>query len=97
MPSSSSESLCKPHIGSSGCGGFFAGTPDSQWPAALPTQQGIVLALSAEAPAIGTNVAKNDSAIAMAKIFFPQRRKDAKENPSTSLHLCALAGKIFIT
>jgi hypothetical protein len=38
---SSSRSLCRPHIGSLGCGGFFATRPESQWPAALPAQQGM--------------------------------------------------------
>jgi hypothetical protein len=62
----------------------------------LSTQQGIVFDLFAEAPAIGTNVVKNDRAIAIAKIFFPQRRKGAKEKPGTALRLCAFAGNILI-
>src|SRR5215212_2643835 len=95
MGSSSAESLCKPHIGSLGCGGFFAAIPESQCPAALPTQHGIV-DLPAEAPAIGTNVVRNDRATSIAKICFPQRRKGAKENLSTTLLLCVFAGKICI-
>ena len=96
MPSSSLESLCNPHIGSLGGEGFFAARPESQCPAALPTQQGIV-DLLAEAPAIGTNVVRNDRATSIAtKIFPSQRRKGAKDNPSTSLLLCVFAGNIFI-
>src|SRR5215212_10382923 len=95
MLSSSAGSLCKPHIGSLGCRGFFAATPESQCPA-LPTQQGIV-DLSAEAPAIGTNVVRNDRATSIAtKIFPSQRRKGAKAYSSTSLLLCGFAGKIFM-
>lgn len=46
MPSFSISAPCKPHIGSDlGGGTFFAAIPDSQCPA-LPTQQGIVSALS---------------------------------------------------
>jgi hypothetical protein len=60
MPSSSVEASCKPHIGSLGCGGFFAAMPESQWPD-LPTQQGIAFELFAET-AIGTNAARNDRA-----------------------------------
>src|SRR5215210_8407410 len=83
--------------------------PESQWPASLPTQQGIAFDLFREALAIGSNVAINDKAIAIAtkrvaisrpqllvKSFFPQRRRDAKEYPSMSLDLCAFAGKNFM-
>ena len=49
IPSLSILAPCKPHIGSAlGGGTFFAAIPDSQCPA-LPTQQGIVSALSSEA------------------------------------------------
>ncbi|HYV14363.1 MAG TPA: hypothetical protein VE980_25880, partial [Pyrinomonadaceae bacterium] len=52
MPSLSISAPCKPHIGSDlGGGTFFAAIPDSQCPA-LPTQQGIVSALSSEALAM---------------------------------------------
>jgi len=51
-PSLSISAPCKPHIGSDlGGGTFFAAIPDSQCPA-LPTQQGIVSALSSEALAM---------------------------------------------
>src|SRR5215210_1154163 len=83
--------------------------PESQWPASLPTQQGIALDLFREALAIGSNVAINDKAIAIAtkrvaisrpqllvKSFSPRRRRDAKEYPSMSLRLCVFAGKNFI-
>jgi len=51
-PSLSISAPCKPHIGSDlGGGTFFATIPDSQCPA-LPTQQGIVSALSSEALAM---------------------------------------------
>ena len=53
---------------------FSAVMPESQWPAALPTQQAIVC-LSEEALEIGTSIAKNDKAIAIATSF---QRKDAK-------------------
>ncbi|HEX7772213.1 MAG TPA: hypothetical protein VF435_07305 [Pyrinomonadaceae bacterium] len=52
MPSLSISAPCKPHIGSDLGGGiFFAAIPDSQCPA-LPTQHGIVSALSSEALAM---------------------------------------------
>jgi hypothetical protein len=65
--------------------------PESQWPAALPTQQAIAFALSEEALEIGTKIAKNDNAIAIATSFSTQRRKGAKANTNTSLHLCVFA------
>ena len=94
IPSSSRSAVFKPHIGSLGSGRFSAARPESQWPAVFPTQHAIVLELSAEAAAIGSTVARNDKAIARAKIFFPQRRKDAKENPRTALRL--FSGNILI-
>jgi hypothetical protein len=46
MPSLSSVAPWRPHIGSGAGGGtFFAAIPDSQCPAALPAQHGIVLTL----------------------------------------------------
>jgi hypothetical protein len=51
MPSSFRTASSRPHIGSFGGGTFFAAIPDSQCPA-LPTQQGIVFALSSEALAM---------------------------------------------
>ena len=70
MSSFSSSELSRPHIGSRGGGGvFFAGMPESQWPAALPTQQAIAFALSEEALEIGTKIAKNDNATAIATSF----------------------------
>jgi hypothetical protein len=50
MPSFSISAPCKPHIGSDlGGGTFLAAMPDSQCPAALPAQHGIVLAAFKEA------------------------------------------------
>ena len=96
IPSSSMLPISKPHIGSLGSGSFLTAIPESQWPAVFPTQHAIVLEASAEAAAIGSTVAINDRAIAIAKIFFPQRRKGAKENPGTALRLCVFAGNILI-
>ena len=69
MSSFSISVLSRPHIGSGGGGGgSIAGIPESQWPAALPTQQAIA-ALSEEALEIGTRIAKNDKASAIAISF----------------------------
>ena len=67
LASFSASGVVRPHIGSgSGRETFCAGTPDSQCPASLPTQQGIVLDLFTEAIATGTSVAMNDKAIVNA-------------------------------
>lgn len=59
--SSAAAELSRPHIGSDVLrGAFFGATPESQCPAALPAQQGIVS--PNEALAIGTSAARNDSA-----------------------------------
>jgi hypothetical protein len=81
MSSFSSSELSRPHIGSGGGGGvFFAGMPDSQWPAALSTQQAIAFALSEEALEIGTSIAKNDRAT----------KKHKKHNMPFENRLCIL-------
>jgi hypothetical protein len=51
ISSSSNSASSRPHIGSGG-GTFFAGIPESQCPAALPTQQAIVFAWLNEALAM---------------------------------------------
>ncbi|HEV8431230.1 MAG TPA: hypothetical protein VGQ41_25220 [Pyrinomonadaceae bacterium] len=67
IPSSSISAPCKPHIGSDFGGGIlFAVMPESQWPAALPTQQAIVFDFVREALATGSNVAINEKAIVNA-------------------------------
>jgi hypothetical protein len=63
MPSSSKSELSRPHIGSGGGGGIsVTGMPESQWPAALSTQQAIAFVVPEEALEICTSVAKNDKA-----------------------------------
>ena len=68
MSSFSISVLSRPHIGSGGGGGGNAGMPESQWPASFPTQQAIAF-LSEEALEIGTRIAKNDKASAIAISF----------------------------
>ena len=111
MPSSSDSAVLRPHIGSgSGWGTFAAVRPESQWPAVFPTQQGIVLDLVADAPAIGASVAINDRTIVIAmtrleisrlrevlKSLSPQRRKGAKMCSGSPVRLCVFAGKIFMS
>jgi hypothetical protein len=69
--------------------------PESQWPADLPTQQGM-FNLSLEALATGTRKAMNDKAIVSATSFPAQTRKGTKQNLSRSLRLCAFAWKNFM-
>ena len=69
--------------------------PESQWPAAFPTQQAIA-ALPEEALEIGTKIAKNDNATAIATNFS---RKDAKMQREAGVLLgvfASLRRKIFI-
>src|SRR5262245_28126946 len=59
--SSAAAELSRPHIGSDVRGGaFFGASPESQCPAALPAQQGIVS--PSDALAIGTSAARNERA-----------------------------------
>ena len=77
IPSSSISAPCRPHIGSDlGGGTFFAAIPDSQCPAALPTQQGIVLAVFSEAFAM-----RNGSAAT---------KRHTKHNTPSERRLCFL-------
>lgn len=75
----------------------LAGMPESQWPAAWPTQQAIVFALSEEALETGTSIAKKDKAIAIATSFSTQRCKATKRTRCVPLCLCTFVEKIFIS